>query len=166
MQRRTITRPLAALAAAAAVLTPPAVAGAQAAPRAAVHGSWMSLVNCAATGYDPVSKRLTCVGSTLWQGTWNGVTDYVGTATYDALSGDASGTLTETFHGRASDGGRGTLTFFETFTIDGATSALHIDAQLLDGSGDFTGARGEVSFDGVDNIAAGNGTYAGWWAHR
>lgn len=161
-----MTRRLAIAAAAATtlVLAAPATI-ARADTRHEVRGSWTSLVNCAVTSYDPISKRITCTGSTLWQGTWNGVTEYVLTGTYDPVTGDARGTLRETFRGSASDGSEGTLSFYETLTLDGATSQIHIDAHLVDGSGGFTGAHGEVTFDGIDNPATGNGTYAGWWQH-
>jgi hypothetical protein len=130
-----------------------------------VHGSWQQLVNCALTSYDPVTKAFSCVGSTAWHGTWTGVTRYTVSGTADLVSGDASGTIRETFYGRADDGTRGRLDFLDQFQLDGATSRFHLDADIVRGRGGFQGSRGHATFDGTDNLATGSGTYAGWWKH-
>jgi hypothetical protein len=128
-----------------------------------VHGDWQTLVACVMTRYDPATGRGSCDGSTLWRGTWTGVTHYTVRGFFDLVTGDASGTIGETFVGMSDDGGSGTLRFNERFTLDGATSALHIDAWLLGGTGSFAGSRGFVTFDGQENAVFGSGTYAGTW---
>lgn len=138
-------------------------AAARAPRKQAVHGHWQTLVACVLTSYDPATKRGSCDGSTLWRGTWTGVTHYTVRGFFDLVTGDASGTIDETFVGTADDGGSGTLRFHERFTLDGATSALHIDAWLLGGAGSFAGSRGFVTFDGRENLVTGRGTYAGTW---
>lgn len=152
MRRITLIAAVAALAAAPA---------ARATDRPAT-GTWQQLVNCAITGYDLTSKHLTCIGSSLWTGTFSGVTTYTVDATYDLLTGDGHGTIDETFHGRAGDR-HGSLRFLETFTATGATQAMHIDARSVSGTGDLARSRVALVFDGVDNIVTGHGTYAGRW---
>lgn len=128
-----------------------------------VAGQWQQVVNCLFTHYDPTTHAMGCEGSTLWHGTWSGITHYHVEGTYDLLTGDSSGTLHETFYGYDRAGRRGTMTFSEHYTIVGATSALHIAAQITAATGDFAGARGAATFDGSDNLATGSGTYAGEW---
>jgi len=151
-----------ALVAALGGLAPPSEA-AKGLGTSSVVGNWTQLVNCAITSYNPLTKQATCVGSSMWTGTWTGLTHYVFQGTLDLITGDAQGTLSETFSGTSSSGGTGTLQFQESLTLVGATSTLHIDATLTSGTGDFSGARGSVAFDGTDNLATGFGTYAGWW---
>jgi hypothetical protein len=128
-----------------------------------VSGTWTQLVNCAITSYNLATKQATCVGSSVWTGTWTGVTHYSFHGSLDLLAGDAQGTVDETFSGRSADGGTGTLCFHEWLTLTGATSTLYIRAALLSGTGDFTGSTGNATFTGTDNVATGFGTYAGWW---
>jgi hypothetical protein len=128
-----------------------------------VRGTWQQLVNCAFTHYDPTTRAMGCEGSTLWSGTWNGITHYHVEGTYDPLTGDSSGTLHETFYGADRGGRHGTMTFTERYTLVGATSTIHIDTRMTDATGGFAGARGALSFDGTDNILTGRGTYSGEW---
>jgi hypothetical protein len=126
-------------------------------------GTWQQLVNCAITGYDLTTKHLTCVGSSLWGGTLEGVTTYSVDATYDLLSGDGRGAIAETFYGRSSDGRKGTLRFRETFTVNGSTQAMHIDAHSVGGTQGFARSAATFTFDGFDNLLTGHGTYTGNW---
>ncbi|MEA2273073.1 MAG: hypothetical protein QOI98_1781 [Solirubrobacteraceae bacterium] len=127
-----------------------------------VEGRWQQLVNCAITSYNPFTKEFSCIGSSLWTGALTGVTDYVATGTFHALSGDAAGTIRETFRGRDDLGHRGTIAFTETFTLDGGASLIHIDATALGGTRGFAGVRGRLQFDGFDNVATGFGPYTGF----
>lgn len=143
--------------------------GAQAGARThAVSGSWQEVVPVSMTSYtpsagDPLTGRYQGIGSTLWQGTWTGVTHYVMQGTANLVTGAGSGTLQETFVGRSDDGGTGTLDFSETYTLaDDGT--LVIQARITGGSGDFARARGSVSFLGQQyGVATGNGSYSGRW---
>jgi hypothetical protein len=102
----------------------------------------------------------------VWSGTLTGVTHLMLAGTINLLTGDSSGTIDETFIGRSSDGGTGTLHLAETFTVNGAANTLHIDATILGGTGDFVGSSGEIRFDGLDlPTGQGEGTYTGIW-HR
>ena len=148
-----------AVAAAACVTAVPT--SAQAGERLTVVGSWQSLVNCVFTSYDPTSTRMSCVGSTLWTGSLEGVTKYDVTGRYDVLTGTSSGVLHEVFYGRDQAGNQGTLVFDETYTLDGPTSTIHIDCAAVGGTDAFAGARGHLVFDGTDNVATGFGQYGG-----
>jgi hypothetical protein len=153
----SITPRIALAATVAALATAPAAA----APPAS--GTWQQLVNCAITSYDLTSEHMTCIGSSLWRGTLQGITRYKVDATYGLLSGDGHGTIDETFYGRSSDGRRGSLRFQETFTATGATQGMQIDAHSVGGTGGFARSSARFRFDGVDNIVTGHGTYAGDW---
>jgi hypothetical protein len=129
-----------------------------------VKGSWANPVPPLITAYDTASGRFSAVGSSVWTGSWNGPTSWTTSGTINLLTGDAKGTLDETFIGRSDDGGTGTLHFTETYTIDGAKTAIYIDARLLSGTGDFTGSRGHVIFVGTELPSGqGEGTYTGIW---
>jgi hypothetical protein len=97
----------------------------------------------------------------MWTGGLQGVTRYTGTGRYDPLSGNSSGTLRETFRGRDARGHAGTLVFDETYRLDGKTSAIHINATVVRGAGDFAGMRGSLTFTGKDNLVTGLGHYVG-----
>jgi hypothetical protein len=60
-------------ASAALAIAAPVASGAQSIP---IAGRWQSLVNCAFTSYDPLTGRMSCVGSTLWTGGLSGITHY------------------------------------------------------------------------------------------
>lgn len=161
-------RVLAALACLAlSSLAPDALAAPRAHP---VSGTWQEIVPVSMTSYtpsagDPLTGHYQGVGSTLWQGTWTGVTHYTMTGTANLVSGAGSGTLQETFAGRASDGGTGTLDFAESYTI-APDGSLSIQARIVGGTGDFAGAHGSVTFLGHQyGVATGNGTYSGRWSH-
>jgi hypothetical protein len=148
---------------AAAATLAAAASGPPAAVAEGVEGSWQQLVNCAFTHYDPATHAMGCDGSTLWRGTWTGVTHYRVAGTYDLLTGDSSGTFHETFYGHDARGRRGTLSFNDRYTITGATSTIHIVGAITGGTGGFVGARGTVRFDGTDNVLTGSGRYSGDW---
>ena len=134
----------------------------------AVHGHWVGLVPCVPTTPESVtSDHMTCTGSTTWTGTWTGVTNYTIDGTLDAVTGAADASIDETFVGRDDQGRIGTLHFTEklvgTPTGIPDTSTMHIDACIVDATGDFLGATGHVVFDGVANLAGGAGTFSGNW---
>jgi hypothetical protein len=52
-----------------------------------VKGSWQQLVNCLFTHYNPLTHAMGCEGSTLWRGTWTGITRYHVEGMYDLLTG-------------------------------------------------------------------------------
>lgn len=133
-----------------------------------VEGRWVGLVPCVPTTPESVTtNHVTCTGSTTWAGTWTGVTSYTIDGTFDAFTGAADATVDETFVGRDDQGRVGTLRFAEhlvgTPTGIPDTQVLHIDACIIDATGDFAGASGRVSFDGVANLAGGTGTFDGTW---
>lgn len=145
--------------------------GALAAPRThAVSGTWQEVVPVSMTSYtpsagDPLNGQYQGVGSTLWQGTWTGVTHYTMQGTANLVTGAGSGTLQETFVGRSTDGGTGTLDFSESYTV-AVDGTISIQARIVGGTGDFAGARGSVDFLGHQyGVATGNGTYSGRWSH-
>lgn len=148
-----------------ALLAPPASAKSQDEP---VTGRWVGLVPCVITSIDLATGHTTCTGSTTWAGTWTGVTHYTLDGTYDPVTGAAEATLDETFVGRDDHGRIGTLRFAETLvgTPTGIpdTNTVHIDARIIDGTGDFTGARGDVVFDGITSLAGAEGTFTGHWS--
>ena len=163
------SRVLAAIAAGALVAgglaTPPASASAvghgKARPQA-VRGSWVS-ATCAFTDYEPATGAFHCTASSQWTGSWTGVTQVEGEGTYDFVTGSGFGTIKETFIGRASDGTTGTLRFTETFVADGPSLTLHVDARIVEGTGDWVGATGQATFDGTMSSGTGFGGYAGSW---
>ena len=130
-------------------------------PGVQVSGRWNGLVSCALTAYDPITHHFTCDGSTLWTGALEGVTYYTVTGTVNLLTSDSSGTIDEDFVGKGL-GRTGSLHFTETFTLDGKTSRIHIDATAVDGTRGFSGTTGHLVFVGTEISAAdGYGTYAG-----
>lgn len=134
----------------------------------AVSGSWQTIVPAAITSYnpsaaDPTKGTFTAIGSTLWRGDWTGVTTYTMRGDVDLVTSASSGTLEETFIGRTTRGGSGTLRLTETFTLD-ATGNIDIRTRILGGTGVFTASHGRVEFLGKTiSIATGSGTYNGRW---
>lgn len=130
-----------------------------------IEGGWLGPIPCAFTNFDPTTGDFECQGSTLWDGALTGVATYQADGTFDLATGDGWGTVAETFHGIATaDRSSGTLAFNETFTIDGATNAIHIDAEIIEGTGDWVGSKGRLTFVGVQfSGAAGHGGYSGRW---
>jgi hypothetical protein len=126
-----------------------------------IAGRWNGLVSCALTSYDPITHHFVCQGSTLWTGALEGVTYYTISGTINLLTSDSSGTIDEDFVGQGL-GRTGTLHFAETFTLDGKTSHIRIDATVVDGTRGFGGTTGHLVFVGTEISAAdGYGTYAG-----
>jgi hypothetical protein len=158
----TTTAIIGLLAAAGLSLVAPATAGASAtAQGTAVSGKWNGLVSCALTAYDPITHHFTCEGSTLWTGALEGVTYYTISGTINLLTSDSSGTIDEDFVGKGL-GRTGSLHFTESFTLDGKTSRIHIDATAVGGTRGFSGTTGHLVFVGTEISAAeGYGTYAG-----
>jgi hypothetical protein len=167
-------RPLTWLIAASAfvLVVPTSLAAASGTPSGNPHnvaGTWQEVVPVLTTAYaptsptDPTTGTFDGVGSSLWRGTWNGVTHYTATGTANLVTGAGSGTLDETFVGRSADGGTGTLTFAETFTITD-TGAITINARIVKGTQDFIGSKGQVMFTGTQlGAVSGGGSYSGVW---
>ena len=133
-----------------------------------VAGGWTSLINCAFTAFDPATGKFACTGSTLWDGAWTGITHYTASGVFNLTTGDVRGSIDEVFTGvYTTDHSMGTLTFHESFTIDGATNAILITANITGSSGDatFGCSKGRVTFDGIDTPATGLGGYEGKWVH-
>lgn len=130
-----------------------------------VQGTWQTLVPAAITSFqpsaaDPTKGTFTAVGSTAWQGTWNGITTYTMSGTLDLVTNESSGVLNETFTGRP-----GTLSLTERFALD-AAGHLHIACRIVSGTGQFAATRGRVVFDGqMIGIVSGSGTYSGELKH-
>lgn len=112
----------------------------------------------------PTAGTYEAVGTSQWQGTWTGLTTYHARATGDLNRGGAgSGTMDETFVGRSADGGTGTLIFRWTYVFE-SDGHLTMDGHIVGGTGDFTGATGEVTAEGVANPAYTIGTFRGTWS--
>lgn len=146
---------------------------ASAARRIAVRGGWVGELPCLFTSYTPSESAPTtgtfsCMSGTTWDGGWTGHTVYTAKGTIDFLTGNASGTLNETFYGvYTGDDSSGTLTFVERFRVYGATNSIHIDLKITGGTGDWAGSRGTSVFDGFQLLGvAGNGGYEATWIRR
>lgn len=63
--------------------------------------------------------------------------------TVELVTSASTGTLEETFTGRAAGRGSGTLHLAESFTLD-TTENLATHTRIVGGSGDFAGSRGRV----------------------
>ena len=168
MGRRILVPTLAVLLGVGAFYAPADAADPAGPTTSAVGGSWAQIVNCVFTEYNPSTGAFRCVGGSTWEGSWTGVTHYVVTGVFNASTGDMRGTLDETFMGTyLADRSHGTLKFHERFTINGATSVLHIDTDILSGEGDptFRCSGGHVAFDGITPGETGFGGYQGTWVH-
>ena len=160
------------LALAALLVGTPLANEAAAAPKgktkSTVGGSWVQWANCVFTSFDPASGDFSCVGGTTWEGSWTGVTSYEIEGNLDLATGDTRGTIDETFVGTyLPDMSTGSLRFRESFTLDGATFAVHIEAHVVEGSGDptFECSSGRATFDGLAPLVTGFGGYHGTWVH-
>lgn len=154
---------LTGIAGASVSATPVAAASHAAANRVHIVGGWVT-GPCVPTAFNPTSGSMVCQGSSTWDGTWTGQTDYVVRGTLDVVSGNSKGTIDETFVGidTATHAG-GTLHLTERYVLDGATGALIIDCRLAGATGAFAGASGTVRFIGTTvSVAGGHGGYEGW----
>ena len=143
-------------------------AGVPASARAstAVSGSWVNTVPCVGISV-PISREwrgFHCAGASSWRGTWTGLTRYTADGAVNAITGDAHGTVVETFRGRTRDGRSGTLRFDERFAVHGATHRVHRVFEVVGSSGAFARWRGSGVFDGVVAGPAATGTYSGRWS--
>ncbi|MGH9036894.1 MAG: hypothetical protein ACRD0O_14115 [Acidimicrobiia bacterium] len=113
---------------------------------------------------DPTTGSFEGVGSILWQGAWTGVSSFTFRGTVDLVTGASSGTQEDTFAGRSTDGGTGTMSFSSTFTF-GPDGHVLARGRIVDATGDFTGARGTLVAEGtaVGGVIA-SGTYHGDWS--
>jgi hypothetical protein len=143
-------------------------APATAAASSAVAGSWVNTVPCLGISV-PVSggwRGFHCAGRSQWRGTWTGSTRYTADGAVNATTGDAHGTVVETFRGKTRDGRRGTLRFHERFAVDGTTRRVHREFELVEGGADFARMRGSGTFDGLMAGPLATGSYAGNWRLR
>jgi hypothetical protein len=132
-----------------------------------VEDTWTEIVPCAPTSFEVSSNATTCIGSTLWTGTWTGVTTYTFDGEIDLITGAGHGTLDETFVGQDDTGRSGTLHLDETVVLVPTgvpdTAAISIDMTITGGTDDFAGARGHAVAVGIANLATGGGTFSGRW---
>jgi hypothetical protein len=146
-------------------------APAASATRTEVGGDWASAVPCVPVQGSPSLEHptqipYTCEGSATVRGDLVGVTVYTTYGTIDLATGSSWGTMEETFTGVSGDGSlRGTMDFAEKFTIDGSTLFFDDYAKIVGGSGDFSGSRGLVKFNGTVAAGVGGGTWGGTWVH-
>lgn len=105
--------------------------------------------------------HLTCTGLATAEGDWTGLFKEQVVANLDLNTGNSWGTSTQEFTGRASDGGTGTITMNEDFTI-ASNCALHGIAKITGGTGDFAGSSGRYEAFGC-SFAVGLGGYTARW---
>lgn len=131
-----------------------------------VTGTYVSAVPCVPTRIDLRSDHVTCKGASTWFGTLTGETVYDVDGHADPVSGGGTGTISETFYGRSTDGRLGTLHFTETFTLVPTgfptTATLTLAAVVDDATEGFAGAHGKIDFYGTNNAVNGAGGYYGW----
>jgi hypothetical protein len=133
-----------------------------ASPAVHVVGSWTSSP-CVVTTYELSTGHIVCRGSSSWTGSLTGQTTYIINGTLNALNGNGSGTIDETFRGiETATEAAGTLRFKESFTLDGATNGITIDCRLIAATGAFAGASGTMHFTGTATVVGGFGGYEGW----
>lgn len=119
---------------------------------------------------DPTTVDFTLTGTqSTATGTWEGqiVTTH-GEGTINLLTGEASGTADATFIGSSDGVGTGTISIrgdFKFGPVDPATGrqTLIEKSRIIDGTGDFAGSRGEVTFTGSFVGGLGKGDYSGAW---
>jgi hypothetical protein len=170
-RRRTVYGTFAAAAAAlVSVLGTAGPGRAAEAKTTTVGGSWANGLPCIFTSFEPGTGAFTCTGSSTWQGSWTGLTQFDARGVVDPVTGDTSGTINEVFIGTSlSDRSTGSLRFTESFTIAGATGAIVIDADIVGGGGDptFRCSKGHATFTGF-GPPGGAGGFGGWqgaWTH-
>lgn len=126
-----------------------------------VNGEFVQLPPVVTSG-DPTTGRFTAVGIATVTGDWTGYWYEQLDVTFDPITGDATGTVLQTFTGSAADGTSGSLVVLEYFTLDGSTHEIHGEGKILEGSGDWEGSRGHYTADGI-NVGAGYGTWSAHW---
>jgi hypothetical protein len=141
--------------------------GAQAALRH-VKGTWQNPDPIVIQSLNPVTGEFSATGASVWQGGFRGTTVVTTQGTTNLVTGDTTGTVDETFTGKAGRPKRhlhGTIHFVEEYTVVGATGAFHLVAHMTGGTEGFDGARGTVTFDGTTDTltGVGGGTYEGQW---
>ncbi len=132
--------------------------------RVPLTGHWANPAPCVFTEYNPLAGDFVCTGSSVWHGSFSGVTTFEARGKMDLVTGDMDGTVKETFVGTAEDGTRGTLEFHETFTI--RASEIRIEADIVRGTRGFEGSRGHMTFTGLYPVVGGAGDYTGEWRRR
>jgi len=114
---------------------------------------------CADLQYHQDTGLVTCSGTTDLQGGLVGGTNWAITLAITS-TGYQYGTVSEVFEGQAGKR-EGKLRFLETLTIDSQANML-IEADVIGGSGDFKGATGHLTFQGVQQPQfVVTGTYSG-----
>lgn len=104
-----------------------------------------------------------CTGTSFLSGSWTGTETSELNGTWDLSTGDIQGTTRATFIGRAADGSFATLEREGTATCDGETFWCHVEERIIDGTGDFEGSQGHVTFEGTLVGNVGSGEYWGLW---
>jgi hypothetical protein len=136
-----------------------------------VEGGWIEALPCAPLGFAPAAGgptmvSFTCTAGTLWDGAWTGQTHFVFRGTQDVTTGDGTGTLDETFVGVAPALHlQGSLHLLGDVVFHGASNSIRIHETIVDATGEFAGASGEVSFEGLVSGTLGHGGYHGSWTH-
>jgi hypothetical protein len=134
------------------------------------QGGWIEALPCPYTALAPAAGlpttvSWTCPAGTLWDGTWTGHTHFIAKGATDLVSGDGTGTLDETFVGTApADHSKGSLHLLGDWVMDGASSTIRIHETIVDATGQFAGAKGQVTFEGLLGGNLGHGGYHGWWS--
>jgi hypothetical protein len=133
-----------------------------------VSGRWVQTVPCLGISF-PISggwRGFHCAGAASWRGTWTGSSRYTADGAVNTTTGDAHGTIVETFRGRARDGRSGMLRFDERFVVNGATHRVHRVFEVVGSGGGFARWRGAGALDGVAAGPVATGTYTGKWRRR
>ena len=138
----------------------PAAASARGAKTLNVQGPFADPAgSCADLQVHDDTGLISCSGTTDLQGGLVGGTNWSSTFAFTDR-GYQHGTVSEVFDGRAGKR-KGKLRFLETLTSDPQGNFV-IEADVIGGSGDFKGATGHLTFDGVTQPDFANtGTYSG-----
>jgi hypothetical protein len=162
------TAPVAVAATIAATTTAATAAAAAAPSRTAVTGSWVDDVPCTPTDvhpnpFHPTTLKGRCTGSSVWSGSFDGVTHYTTHGTTDLVTGDSRARIKETFIGVDSATDKvGTLHLKGTVVQDGSTLTMVVKERVTGGTGAFAKAHGHLRYEGVDtSLVGGAGGYRG-----
>jgi hypothetical protein len=131
----------------------------------AVSGRWVDTLPCLGIAL-PISGAFHCAGSSHWDGTWTGSTRYVADGAVSLITGDAHGTVNETFQGWTPKGTHGRLLLGERFVVRGATHRVHREFEVIDSGGGLARSYGSGSFEGTAAGPMAMGTYRGKWGDR
>lgn len=143
-----------------------------------VAGVWQEAgLACIGDGIDESNiQHYTCTGLAIAEGGWTGIFKEKVTGALDLNTGNSSGTSTQEFTGLWANGGVGTITMKEDFTIDKTMACarfFHGIAAITGGTGDFAGSSGHYEAyacthgveveDGLVALTLGVGEYTAYW---